>query len=100
MTGALAEDGADGVGGVGGGEEGPAPKRRKSKKRRVDELLVAQVMAPQRLGVASADVGPCAAWARIKEAAMTARLTQRGRAGAGGRFEAGGSIHDGGECDL
>jgi len=39
MTGALAEGGADGVG---GGEEAPAPKKRKSKKRRVDELLVEQ----------------------------------------------------------
>ena len=66
MTGALAEGGADGVGRMGGGEEGPAPKKRKSKKRRVDELLVAQVTAPPHLGVASADIDPCAAFARIK----------------------------------
>jgi hypothetical protein len=57
-TGALSEGSADGVGGGVGGEEGPAPTKRRSKKRRVDELLVEQVTAPHPVGVASADIDP------------------------------------------
>lgn len=95
MTGALAEGGADGVG---GGEEAPAPKKRKSKKRRVDELLVEQVTAPPPVRVAIADPGACVrADARAGPCRATARLTSRGRAGAGGRRQAGSGVNARGE---